>query len=321
MAIRRRSASGRSRVSRPFPRTNTSHNLELLQDQFLHYLAAERRFAANTISAYQADTNAFLDFLSRQKLHRPHKIKPQHIRDFLAQCRSGGLCSRTMARRLSSLRTFCRFLISEEQMISDPTEMVDHPKPGKSLPKILSEHEVDKLLTGNESRTPLALRNSAMLHLLYATGMRVSELVNLPMAAINLTAGHIRVLGKGRKERIVPFGEEAEKRLREYLKNGRQALLKKRTSDFIFVTNRATAMTRLRFWQIIRERALLVGIKVSISPHFIRHSFATHLLEHGADLRSVQIMLGHSDISTTQIYTHVDRKRLKKIHQRFHPRG
>lgn len=321
MTHRRRSVHGRSRFSRSSPRNNASLNLELLQDQFLHYLAAERRFAANTISSYQSDIHSFLTFLASINLNKPHKVKVQHVRDYLASCRAGGLCSRTLARRLSSLRSFCRFLISEGHMKSDPTEMVDHPKPGKTLPKILSLREVDTLLAGSEAQTPLALRNSAMLHLLYATGMRVSELVNMPMAAVNFVAGHIRVLGKGNKERIVPFGEEAEIRLKEYLDKSRSGLLKRRSSDFLFVTNRGTAMTRLRFWQIIREQALLVGIKASISPHFIRHSFATHLLEHGADLRSVQIMLGHSDISTTQIYTHVDRRHLKKVHKRFHPRG
>ncbi len=321
MTNRRRSANGRSRFSQSSPRTNISYSLELLQDQFLHYLAAERRFAANTVVSYQADTSSFLNFLRGTNLHKPDQITAQHVRDFLGHCRTTGLGSRTLARRLSSLRSFCRFLISEGHMKSDPTEMIDHPKPGKTLPKILSEHEVNTLLAGNVAQTPLALRNNSMLHLLYATGMRVSELVKLPAAAVNLIAGHVRILGKGSKERIVPFGREAEKRLKNYLVDSRPVLLKKRRSDFLFVTNRGTAMTRLRFWQIIREQALFVGIKASISPHFIRHSFATHLLEHGADLRSVQIMLGHADISTTQIYTHVDRKRLQMVHKRFHPRG
>ena len=186
---------------------------------------------------------------------------------------------------------------------------------------MLSIAEVDRLLTAGATSSPLMLRNHAMLHLLYATGMRVSELVNMPVAALNLGSGFVRVLGKGSKERLVPFGEEARDRVSRYLKEARPQLLKNRRSDFLFISNRCKPMTRLRFWQILREIARAKGINKEISPHVLRHSFATHLMTNGADLRWVQMMLGHADIATTQIYTHVDSDRLKSLHQKFHPRG
>lgn len=186
---------------------------------------------------------------------------------------------------------------------------------------MLSVSEVTELLEAINGSDPLSLRNAAMLYLLYATGLRVTELVSLPVAVLNMNAGFLRVLGKGSKERLVPFGDMAREKIEAYLKSARSKILKGRVSDFLFVTHRGTAMTRMRFWKIIRETALAAGIKKKINPHMLRHSFATHLLEHGADLRSVQIMLGHSDIVTTQIYTHVDKNRLKSIHQKYHPRG
>ncbi len=315
----RRSRSPRSKnATRP---VKASRPLELLQDEFLHYLAAERRLAANTVISYQADLADFLTFLGQRGVQQAEAMHADHIRAYLALGRDRLLSSRTLGRRICALRAFCRFLLAESHIQADPTALVDHPKPGRKLPHILSEAEVNQLLAASPGPLPLALRNTAMLHLLYATGMRVSELVKLPAAAINLVAGYIRVLGKGSKERLVPFGEETRARLTAYLHQGRPLLLKRRTSDFFFVTNRGTAMTRLRFWQIIRHGALMAGITKKISPHLLRHSFATHLLQHGADLRSVQIMLGHADIATTQIYTHVDRDRLKAVHGRFHPRG
>lgn len=295
--------------------------LSIYQDQFLHYLAAERRLAANTIQAYHSDLASFLDYLTSRRIRDLGQIKTAHIRDYLSLCRKKGISTRSNARRVSSLRAFFRFLISENPIAEDPTGIVDLPKPGRPLPKVLTVPEVSRLLEATDTAAPIALRNHAMLHLLYATGMRVSELVKLPVAAVNLTAGHLRVFGKGSKERLVPFGEEAKEGIEIYLRDGRPKLLKNKNSDYLFVTLRGSAMTRLRFWQIIQETALATGIKKKISPHVLRHSFATHLLEHGADLRSVQLMLGHADIATTQIYTHVDSGRLKTIHQKFHPRG
>ena len=298
-----------------------SQPLPAHQDLFLHYLAAERRLAANTIDAYRADLFSFLSFAATQKILDPAGITLTHIRDYLSHCRQQGISSRSNSRRISCLRAFFRFLLAERLIDHDPTRLIDLPKPGRPLPKVLTVAEVDRLLAGTAAETPLALRNQAMLHLLYATGMRVSELVGLPVAGVSLTGNFVRVLGKGSKERLVPFGEEARERLTAYLTRGRPHQLKSRNSDFLFLTARGQPMTRLRFWQIIGQCALANGIDKKISPHILRHSFATHLLEHGADLRSVQMMLGHSDIATTQIYTHVDSGRLKSIHQKFHPRG
>jgi integrase/recombinase XerD len=294
-----------------------------LLDFFLQYLAAERRLAVNTLAAYQADLFSFFSFLARHSggpITQLDDIGPDHLRAYLAACHRDGISARSNARRISALRAFFRFLLGEQLLKRDPSVLLDLPKPGRALPKVLSMAEVDLLLAPPAQPTPLALRNHAMLHLLYATGMRVSELVKLPVAAVN-RAGHLRVLGKGTKERLVPFGEAARQTMAVYITQGRPRLLKRRRSDFLFVTSRGTAMTRLRFWQILRDRALLCGIKRAISPHVLRHSFATHLLEHGADLRAVQVMLGHADIATTQIYTHVDTARLKAVHRKFHPRG
>jgi len=219
------------------------------------------------------------------------------------------------------LRAFFEYLAREKVIRSNPVNDIDAPKTGLSLPKALTLPEVDRLLAVPAQRTPYLLRDYAMLYLLYATGMRVSELVSLPVTNCSLTAFHVRVLGKGSKERIVPFSEIAGERIRAYLEQGRPALLKKRPSPYLFLSNRGTSMSRARFWQIINQLAVNAGIRKKISPHMLRHSFATHLLAGGADLRAVQRMLGHSDTATTQIYTKVDATRLKSTHQRFHPRG
>lgn len=291
-------------------------------DYFLHYLTAERRLAANTIKSYHADLESFFIFLAGLSVGDDVKnIKTRHIRNYLAHCNKKGISNRTNARRISTLRAFFRFLISEKMISEDPSSIIDLPKPRRTLPKVLTVPEVTMLLAGAENPSPLSIRNQAMLHLLYASGLRVSELVRLPVAAVHLTSGHVRVLGKGQKERLIPFGEEAKEKIETYIRSARRRLLKEKMSDYLFVTRSARPMTRLRFWQIIQETVFAAGIRKKISPHVIRHSFATHLLEHGADLRSVQIMLGHADIATTQIYTHVDSGRLKAIHQRFHPRG
>lgn len=302
------------------PGTRPGGEYQHCQDLFLHYLAAEKRLSDNTIVSYQRDLNLFLEFLARRKISI-RKTTAQHIRDFLAHSKKRGISSRSNARRLSCLRSFFRFLGTERIIENDPTAALDLPKKKRSLPKDLSITEVTRLLQGQGDKGPLAVRNTAMLHLLYATGMRVSELVGLTVSAVNVTAGYLRVIGKGNKERLIPFGEEAREKLLRYLQENRARLLKGRRTNSLFVTSRGTAMTRLRFWQIIRESAAMAGIDKQISPHMLRHSFATHLLEHGADLRSVQLMLGHADISTTQIYTHVDTSRLKAIHKKFHPRS
>lgn len=291
-----------------------------LLDSYLSYLTVQKRLAPHTIEAYGSDLHFFLDFLNRQ-ITDPAEITTSHIRDFFLHCHKQGIGSRSNARRLAALRSFFAFLSGQGILSTNPVLDIDPPRTGRSLPKALSISEVDRLLTLPSAPSPLVLRNHAMLHLLYATGIRVSELVNLPLRSCNLTSCHVRVLGKGNKERMVPFDETTRERLTRYLEQGRPLLLKNRTSTLFFVTTRGRAMTRNRFWQIITEAARNAGIRQRVSPHMLRHSFATHLLAGGADLRAVQMMLGHSDITTTQIYTQVDKNRLKAIHQRFHPRG
>lgn len=309
-------------ASRP---SSKQHSLYSYQDLFLKYLSAARRLAPNTYNkAYRYDLNTFADFLQKQSIEDLQHIDKSTVRDYVSWCRKKNLSSRSISRRISTLRGFFRFLLAENHIDADPTSMIDHPKQGRVLPKTLTIGEVDALLTVSETLdrgNPLAARNHVMLHLLYATGLRVSELVKLPLVSFNRHSGNLRVLGKGSKERLVPIGEQASQLLEEYLDHIRPCLLQGKTSPALFVTMLGKAMTRTRYWQILKDTGLQAGIKKEISPHALRHSFATHLLENGADLRSVQLMLGHSDISTTQLYTHVEHSRLKSIHKKFHPRG
>jgi len=295
------------------------------QDQFLKYLSAARRLAPNTYnSSYRYDLNSFGDFLRELSIEDLNQVDKSHIRDYITWCRKRKLSSRSLSRRISTLKGFFRFLLAENIIARDPTFLIEHPKLGRSLPKALTMGEVDELLavSGKLDRgKSLEARNHVMLHLLYATGLRVSELVKLPLISFNRHSGNLRVLGKGNKERLVPIGEQARILLEEYLDYVRPRLLHGKTSPFLFVTGKGKAMTRNRFWQVLKNIALKAGIQKEVSPHALRHSFATHLLENGADLRSVQLMLGHSDISTTQLYTHIEHSRLKNIHKKFHPRG
>lgn len=275
------------------------------------------------MAAYSADVRSFFNFLlpADPPLAGVSDIHPEQIVSYLQHCLQHRISTRSNARRLAALRAFFRFLKDQEVITIDPAAEIDAPKTGHSLPRTLSTTEVDTLLRPPEHKTPIILRNYAMLHLLYASGLRVSELVSLPVNSCNLSAGYVRVLGKGNKERIVPFSATTGEMIRDYLDHGRPVLLKGKANPALFCSRRGSAMTRNRFWQIIQETAVRAGISRSISPHMLRHSFATHLLAGGADLRSLQMMLGHSDIATTQIYTQVDKDRLKSIHQRYHPRG
>lgn len=278
--------------------------------------------AENSVEAYAADINFFLRFLTSRRKRNLSGVDTATIHSFLEQCREQQHVShRTNARRISALKSFFTFLLRENLVTHNPFNAVDLPRSGKSLPKALSQKEVLNLLAPPNLVTPIAERDNAMLFLLYSTGLRVSELVQLPLAACNLAAGFVRVLGKGNKERLIPFGDQAKEKIDHYLKSSRPCILKGKQSNYLFITGRGSCMTRLRFWQIIRKIALAAGIDKDISPHMIRHSFATHLLSHGADLRAVQMMLGHADIATTQIYTQIDQDRLKTIHKKFHPRG
>ncbi|MBM9536871.1 site-specific tyrosine recombinase XerD [Desulfobulbus alkaliphilus] len=288
---------------------------------FLQYLTVQRRLAHLTVTAYGADLEFFFRFLSQEIPSVQEHIGKEHVRRFFLYCQQQRIGARSNARRLASIKAYFQFLHTQGIIAANPMADLQAPKTGISLPKALTLAEVETLLHPPTPPSPLALRNHAMLHLLYATGMRVSELVNLPMNSCNLHSCHIRILGKGNKERIVPFSSSAALIIKDYLEKARPMIWSGRPSPMLFLTNRGAAMTRHRFWQIIGEMAFNAGISKTISPHMLRHSFATHLLSGGADLRSVQMMLGHTDISTTQIYTHIDTDRLKAAHQRFHPRG
>lgn len=278
--------------------------------------------AENSVEAYDADITFFLSFLSSLKKRSLNTVDLATIHGFLEQCQEQQqVGNRTNARRISALKSFFTFLLREKLVTHNPFSAIDLPRSGKSLPKALSQKEVRSLLEPPNIPTPIAERDNAMIFLLYSTGLRVSELVQLPLNGCNLAAGFVRVIGKGNKERLIPFGDKGKEKIEQYLKTARPQILKGKRSNYLFVTGRGSCMTRLRFWQIVRKTALAAGIDKSISPHMIRHSFATHLLSHGADLRAVQMMLGHADIATTQIYTHIDQDRLKNIHKKFHPRG
>ncbi len=298
-----------------------SEHFTHLHEKFYWYLLTERRLARNTVAAYSADIAGFLAFLLASGVESCTDVDLALIHRYLENARKKRLSHRTNARRISALKVFFVFLGEEHMVDSNPFFAVDLPKSGRTLPKALTVDEVDRLLVPASPPRPIGLRNTAMIYLLYSTGLRVSELVQLPLISCNLNACFVRVLGKGDKERLVPFGEAAKNHLQRYLREGRPSILGSKRSNALFVTARGKAMTRARFWQILKEIAAAAGISKNISPHMLRHSFATHLLARGADLRSVQMMLGHADISTTQIYTHIDHDRLKTVHKKFHPRG
>ena len=291
------------------------------ESRFLRFLETERRLSGNSLRAYSSDIRIFFTFLDREAIRDFTKVTPAVIQRFLADALAHDTSHRSNARRISALRGFFAFLTRNGEIAINPFSSIDLPRAGRSLPKTLSQNEVDRLLQPPLVTSPLAVRNLAMLTLLYATGLRVSELVALPLAACNLSAQFLRVIGKGGKERLVPFAMTAAERLEDYLQRHRPQILAGKRSPYLFVTSRGGPMTRLRFWQIVGDQAIRAGIVTPISPHTLRHSFASHLLAHGADLRAVQMMLGHSDAATTQIYTHVENERLRRIHEQFHPRG
>ncbi len=290
-------------------------------DHFLNYLTVERGLSKNTLDAYGRDLARYLDYLENQKIGELDRISPAVVLRFLGLLKTEGLSARSRARTLAALRTFHKFLVREKLADDNPTDQVVSPKSMTALPKTLSPVDVESLLASPKGESPLALRDRAMLEILYATGLRVSELVSLKIDDLQLDVGYLTAFGKRSKQRIVPLGEAAISSLHEYLKYGRSGLDKQRGSQFLFLNRSGEGLTRQGFWKIIKRRALEAGISQSITPHTMRHSFATHLLENGADLRSVQAMLGHADISTTQIYTHVTRERLRQMHAQHHPRG
>ena len=291
-------------------------------DYFCDALWLEDGLSANTLDSYRRDLHSFMKWLENDVAGASLiDVEGQTLLRYVAFCFSQGKQARTMARHLSVLRRFYQFLRREGRVESDPTLNVASPKIGRKLPSILVEDEVVSLIEAPNINTDLGLRDRAMLEVLYGSGLRVSELVQLKMAQINLIDGLIRTIGKGAKERVVPMGEPCVDWVKNYINASRPRVLRGRLSDFVFVTNRGTAMSRQSFWNIVQRYVQIAGIKKRVSPHTIRHAFATHLLNHGADLRSVQLLLGHSDLSTTQIYTHIAKERLKNIHQQHHPRG
>lgn len=294
---------------------------EELIDRFCDRLWLEDGLAQNTLAAYRLDLNAFSSWLLNARRHKLSEATGSDIDAYLAFRFAAHAKPRTAARYTASLRRFYRFLARENLIENDPTQFLDTPKLPRSLPKVLSELEVDNLLASADLETPAGLRDRAMMETLYATGLRVSELVGLKLLNLDLNAAVVRVTGKGGKDRLVPLGEEAQHWLSRYLSESRPLMLNGKTCREVFVTPRGSGMTRQGFWHLLKRRAQSAGIHKSLSPHTLRHAFATHLLAHGADLRAVQMLLGHADISTTQIYTHIARERLKQLHKQHHPRG
>jgi integrase/recombinase XerD len=291
-----------------------------LVDTFLSYLSVERGLSQNTISSYRQDLGAYMDFLEKARIEALAKIARADINNFMLSQKDNGMAANSIARRLAAIRMFHRFLNRERIIKGDPTTLIDSPKLWKKIPDTLSLAEIEALLAQPDLRNKQGIRDKAVLETMYATGMRVSEVVGLKLADVNLDIGFLRCVGKGNKERVIPLGKKAMLSIRRYLQQTRPSLLKGRETEFLFLSRFGKKISRVSLWKLIRKYARLAKIKKPIKPHLLRHSFATHLLERGADLRSVQEMLGHANISTTQIYTHVNKERLKSIHKMYHPR-
>jgi len=294
--------------------------MQELLDAFLNYLAVERGLSRNTILSYQEDINAYINFLKGMHINSFSLTKKKDITDFMLSQKDRGLAPNSVARRLAAIKALYRFLVRERILKTDPSNLIDSPKLWKKIPQTLSANEVEALLSQPNIRNRQGIRDKAILETLYATGMRVSEAVNLKTGNLNLEVGFLRCTGKGNKERIIPLGRKAISSLKRYLGVSRPQHLKNKESDFLFLNRFGKKISRQSLWKIIKRYAKYARIKKPIRPHILRHSFATHLLERGADLRSVQEMLGHANISTTQIYTHISKERLKAIHRMFHPR-
>jgi integrase/recombinase XerD len=291
-----------------------------LIDDFLNYLSVEKGLAVNSISAYRRDLNKYIKYLQKEKMSSIKAIKRSHITSFMHRLKDNGLNSNSIARAVVAIKMFHRFLVNEGYLKDDVTSVLSLPKLWRKLPDVLSRQEVDRLLDAPNVRRRIGVRASAALELMYATGMRVSEIANLKLADLNLDMRFVKCMGKGQKERIVPLGSYACSSLLRYIKKVRPGLIKSPGEPYLFLSRLGKKMSRQTFWKTIKLYSQKARINKEITPHTLRHSFATHLLERGADLRTVQEMLGHSDISTTQIYTHINKERLKQIHRKFHPR-
>ena len=299
------------------PATPIDHLIE----SYIDFLIIEKGLAHNSIESYSADLAGYGDFLEENQIVDLSRADTTVILAWLIHLSKKGLSSKSRARHLITIRGFYKYLIGEKHLSINPLKDVDIPKIGQALPKILSIAEVETILNAQNRTTPKGIRNLSMIEIIYGAGLRVSELISLKLQDVNLDAGLLRVMGKGSKERIVPFGTKAKSITREWIDTARPLVLKHIPSQYLFVARAGKPMTRQAFWKIIKKSACLAGISKNVTPHTLRHSFATHLLEGGADLRSVQTMLGHSDISTTQIYTHISKEYLMKMHQKFHPRN
>jgi len=295
--------------------------MKYLVDQFVDYISLERGLSANTRSAYQSDLIKFIQFLERRKIPTINAVKRDDVLDFLLFEKDHGLGVNSISRLFVAVKIFFRFLQQEGLLTGNITEAMDSPKLWKALPSTMSVKEVERLLAAPEGEKPVVIRDRALLELLYATGLRVSELCNLTLDNIYFDAGYLRCTGKGQKERVVPFSEKAASALKKYIDGPRGSFTEDPQNRFVFLSRRGTKISRKTVWKLIKQYARQAGIQKKISPHTLRHSFASHLLANNAPLRVIQEMLGHADITTTQIYTHVDQSRLKSIHEQFHPRA
>ncbi|MDO8674533.1 MAG: site-specific tyrosine recombinase XerD [Candidatus Omnitrophota bacterium] len=289
--------------------------------EFINYISVERGLAKNTLAAYRLDLEKYVKLLAGQGVKNADTVRSEHITGFLQTLKKSGLSTSSICRNLAAVKMFHRFLVRDGLAKEDPTSLVDTPKQWARIPEVLTQKEMEAILRAAQTKGKNHKRDYAMLELFYASGMRVSEMVDLKVASVNLEAGFVRAIGKGSKERIIPVGRKAREAIAYYCGHIRPRSLKTTESDALFLSQQGKKMSRVMAWKIIKQYARLAGIKKNIKPHTLRHTFATHLLEHGADLRSVQEMLGHADIATTQIYTHVDKERLKSVHKQFHPRG
>jgi len=295
--------------------------MEGLLDQFIAFIRAERGLSGKTVDAYAGDLTTYFEDLRAQGLLGVERVKQEHVSEHLKRLGQRGLSRRSQARHLAAVRGFHRFLIAEKLSDKDPTEDLDTPRSPRKLPSFLTLEEVEQLLAAPDERNPTGLRDKAMLEVLYATGLRVTELCTLGINDVQLGAGYLVAKGKGSKERVVPVGSKAVETVQAYLAGPRQFLLGRKESRILFVTPRGGGFTRQGFWKLLKRYALKAGIRKPLSPHKLRHSFATHLVERGADLRAVQAMLGHADLATTQIYTHVNSARLRAVYDEHHPRS
>lgn len=289
-------------------------------EALLNFLSIERGLANNTILAYRRDLNKYVKFIGKKGITHGDAVKREDINEFMQKLKQAGLSVSSICRNLAAIKTFHRFLVRERLAKEDPTTLLETPKLWKKIPDVLTSLEIEAIIKVSQGKDSQRIRDHAILELLYASGMRVSELVDLKLENVNIDVGFVRCIGKGRKERIIPVGKKARGAVKQYLDQVRSQVPRTNFSQNLFLSRLGKKISRQSIWKLIKYYAKKANLKKIIKPHTLRHSFATHLLEHGADLRSVQEMLGHSDISTTQIYTHVDRERLKSVHKQFHPR-